>query len=153
MMPEPGNRPQSTASPGTEPRRKRRDYGWGTKTLYLSAPFFLAGLAFFLRKPLLALSQWSPPCPFHTLTGWYCPGCGNTRSVRALLNGDLLLSLRYNAAPLLVLLGLLLLYAEGAAALFGRPRKLLPRTAKFWVPFGVLAAIYWVVRNAFPMPL
>ncbi len=31
-----------------------------------------------------------PPCIFHTLTGYYCPGCGGTRSLKALLSGKLL---------------------------------------------------------------
>ena len=30
-----------------------------------------------------------PPCPFHTLTGWYCPGCGSLRAMHQLLNGKL----------------------------------------------------------------
>ena len=28
-----------------------------------------------------------PPCVFHTLTGYFCPGCGGTRSLKALLSG------------------------------------------------------------------
>lgn len=37
-----------------------------------------------------------PQCAFHTLTGLYCPGCGGTRAVRALLQGKLLQSFRYH---------------------------------------------------------
>ena len=36
------------------------------------------------------------PCLFHLLTGLYCPGCGGTRAFRALLAGNLLLSIRYH---------------------------------------------------------
>lgn len=32
------------------------------------------------------------PCVFHQLTGYYCPGCGGTRSVIALLQGKILVS-------------------------------------------------------------
>ncbi len=35
------------------------------------------------------------PCMLHEMTGYYCPGCGGTRSVRVLLHGDILLSLYY----------------------------------------------------------
>ena len=28
------------------------------------------------------------PCPFHMLTGLYCPGCGITRCISALLQGN-----------------------------------------------------------------
>ncbi len=51
-------------------------------------------------------------CPIHALTGFYCPGCGSTRAVRALLNGDLPLAFHNNslllAAPALMSLGVLL---------------------------------------------
>lgn len=32
------------------------------------------------------------PCVFYTVTGYYCPGCGGTRSVVALLSGHILVS-------------------------------------------------------------
>lgn len=34
-----------------------------------------------------------PLCAFHTLTGFYCPGCGGTRATYALLSGHPLISL------------------------------------------------------------
>lgn len=37
-----------------------------------------------------------PPCIFHLMTGYYCPGCGGTRALRALLNGRLLQSAWYH---------------------------------------------------------
>jgi len=30
-----------------------------------------------------------PPCPFNTITGLFCPGCGSQRAFHALLHGDL----------------------------------------------------------------
>lgn len=51
-------------------------------------------------------------CPIHSLTGFYCPGCGSTRAVRALLNGDLQLAFHDNAlllaAPVLMVIGAVL---------------------------------------------
>ena len=35
-------------------------------------------------------------CVFHSLTGLYCPGCGGTRAVRTLLQGDLRMSVQYH---------------------------------------------------------
>ena len=37
-----------------------------------------------------------PPCVFNTVTGLYCPGCGGTRAVRALLHGHLIKSVWYH---------------------------------------------------------
>lgn len=36
------------------------------------------------------------PCVFHRLTGYYCPGCGGTRAVQALLAGRPFLSFCYH---------------------------------------------------------
>ena len=35
-------------------------------------------------------------CPIYALTGLYCPGCGGTRAILALLQGDLLKSIWYH---------------------------------------------------------
>lgn len=41
-------------------------------------------------------TKWLPKCFFNQLTGFYCPGCGNTRALYHLIHGDFLLSLRNN---------------------------------------------------------
>ena len=45
-------------------------------------------------------------CPIHAATGFYCPGCGSTRAVKAVLNGDLSLAFHDNAllmsSPLII---------------------------------------------------
>lgn len=85
-------------------------------------------------------------CLFHDLTGWYCPGCGTTRALHALVHGDLAGFVAMN--PLLPVLGVLLpaLLLQG----LGRPLPL-PRviqqvllSAKFWI---ALIVGYWVLRN------
>jgi Protein of unknown function (DUF2752) len=46
-------------------------------------------------------------CPFHAATGLWCPGCGGTRALRALLRGHVVTALGFNAltlvAPLVAL--------------------------------------------------
>ncbi|HET9033505.1 MAG TPA: DUF2752 domain-containing protein [Dokdonella sp.] len=37
-----------------------------------------------------------PPCLFHSLTHLYCPGCGVTRALHALLHGEPALALSMN---------------------------------------------------------
>lgn len=60
---------------------------------------FLAGAViaavWFLYPGLRRLVK-IPPCLFHLITGYYCPGCGGTRAVRALLHGHILQSLHYH---------------------------------------------------------
>lgn len=42
-------------------------------------------------------AAWLPCCPFHEGTGLLCPGCGSTRALQALAEGDAAYSLRCNA--------------------------------------------------------
>jgi hypothetical protein len=58
---------------------------------------------FFLVDPATRL--FLPPCPFHLLTGYYCPICGSTRALHQLAHGNVLQALRLNA---LLVFGLLL---------------------------------------------
>ncbi|MDR1958048.1 MAG: DUF2752 domain-containing protein [Planctomycetaceae bacterium] len=44
-----------------------------------------------------------PSCPFHTVTGLYCPGCGSMRACHYLLNGHFLWSLRCNPLAMTML--------------------------------------------------
>lgn len=41
-------------------------------------------------------SRYLMPCLMWNLFGWYCPGCGGTRAVKALLSGDILKSFYYH---------------------------------------------------------
>ncbi len=95
-----------------------------------------------------------PPCPFHTATGLWCPGCGLTRATHALLHGHVMTGLGYNVVtPLLFgLIGWAWLAWMGRAV--GRP---VPEPAsvpkKFWVGAIVAVAIFTVARNIPVTPL
>ena len=45
-------------------------------------------------------ADFAPPCVFHKWTGYYCPGCGGTRAVKALLRGDVIGSFFYHPVVL-----------------------------------------------------
>ena len=53
-----------------------------------------------------------PPCVFHKLTGLYCPGCGNTRALSALLHGHFGESLRNNLLLIPMIAALVLVVAR-----------------------------------------
>ncbi|MBQ6598673.1 MAG: DUF2752 domain-containing protein [Lentisphaeria bacterium] len=38
---------------------------------------------------LSRLAAFFPPCPFHELLNWYCPGCGSTRATYGISRGNL----------------------------------------------------------------
>lgn len=43
-----------------------------------------------------------PPCPFHVLTGFYCPGCGSLRALHQALHGNVGAALGLNLLAVLV---------------------------------------------------
>lgn len=108
----------------------------------------LCAAAFLFRRVLMRI--WFPPCPIYAKTGLYCPGCGNTRSVHALLQMDLPTALRNNLTIPFLLLLLVLFYAETLAGLFGKRLRLIPRKGLFWgITLGAFIA-YFLVRNFIP---
>ncbi len=89
-----------------------------------------------------------PTCPFLALTGYYCPGCGSTRAVHAIVNGDLVQALHRNPLTVVFLpfLGLLWLRWLRDSRSGGPQRPLvLPRWAVWAVVGGI--STFWVLRN------
>ena len=88
-----------------------------------------------------------PTCPFLALTGWYCPGCGTTRAVHALLHGDAGLALQRNPLTVAALVVLAAAFALWSRRLWrGASRTWV---APPWVLYGLLVVIlaFWVLRN------
>lgn len=59
-------------------------------------------------------AKWLPKCMFYHVTGLYCPGCGATRALSAMLHGDMKASLHNNLLlfPLLALIAVLIVKPE-----------------------------------------
>jgi hypothetical protein len=87
-------------------------------------------------------------CPFHALTGLWCPGCGGLRAVNDLTNGDIVGSLSSNVfvLPLLVVLGVAWVRWVTIRRRGGGGRMIV--LSKGWT-VAVLAAIavFTIVRN------
>ena len=91
------------------------------------------------------------PCPFHRLTGLWCPGCGLTRGTHQLLTGHPMRALGYNIfTPLMLVLIVWGWAAWVVPAVTGRtvvrePHRVVPVRA--WYALGALAVAYGVARN------
>ena len=115
----------------------------------------LAGLAY-LRAVDPARGGVFPICPFHRLTGLWCPGCGMTRALHALLNGDVFGALASNLfVPLLVVLGgYLWLSWLWPTVRPGRAMPSLGRVPQWvWATLVVATLAYGVLRNVPVAPL
>ncbi|MBR6580673.1 MAG: DUF2752 domain-containing protein [Ruminococcus sp.] len=102
------------------------------------------------KEQIMSMSQHLGICMLYTLTGILCPGCGNTRSARAILNGDFLLAVRNNASLPFIALVTICFYIELAADIFGKNIKILPRKPWIWFVIAGLFIVYFIARNFIP---
>lgn len=94
-MPETSDTTRPPRSPPPLPRTGRRSL-----LLATAAVIALAGaVTLFAFEP--AAAGVFPPCPFHKVTGLFCPGCGSTRAAHHLLHGRLATAFGFN--PLVVI--------------------------------------------------
>lgn len=133
---------------------------WSRKIGEEDKAFFPAALAFAGAAALVWLFavlfpaaaerlRWKLPCPVYALTGLYCPGCGGQRAVRAMLHGDLLLSLYYH--PLILPAALYLAVYLLSQALNRLSRGKIPALCyKSWHLYVLsgLLVLQWIVKNA-----
>jgi len=88
------------------------------------------------------------PCPFRTLTGLWCPGCGLTRATHHLLRGDVMQALRYHLFVAVILLALAATWLVWLLHSAGRTVRVTR-----WVPVrvqvvaGTALVAFAVVRN------
>ena len=135
------------ANPGGIPARE----GW---SLVLLTTVMAAGLLlFYVFDPATSGGFWV--CPFHRLTGWYCPGCGGQRALHELLHGHLAAAFRLNPFAVLAFFPLAgYAYAAYALRVMGLAR--LPGVAlRNGQLLALLAAmvLFGILRNIWgPLP-
>lgn len=91
-----------------------------------------------------------PICFTYAFTGIYCPGCGATRSVVALLHGDIFHSIRENALVIVGIMYLLMLYIEVVLKVFGKKFRFPIHSNRFIYTSLIVAGVYVVLRNFIP---
>ena len=109
---------------------------------------FLAALAAVVGYSVLIRYGVQIPCVFRLLTGFMCPGCGNTGAAMALLRLDIPTAVVFNpmAIPEFFYIGWVLFhccraYLKGGRFAYRPPWK--------WMDIGLLASVvlWGVVRN------
>lgn len=90
------------------------------------------------------------PCIFYELTGFKCPGCGTTRALFALLEGELGTAFRYNKLIFLVwpFLILYILYRSYLYVLGEEMRSNIKNIAKYgFALLLIITLFYGILRN------
>lgn len=89
-----------------------------------------------------------PKCPFHSITGYHCPGCGSQRALHDFLHGNIIEGFKHN---FLIGMAVLVFLYKGFVLIrsYFYPQKsnnLLyhPKTA--WAIL-ILVLSFWVLRN------
>jgi hypothetical protein len=89
------------------------------------------------------------PCWFYRTVGLYCPGCGGTRALTALLSGNPLRSLRMN--PLVLPAAIWMAVYLGSHFISSVTRGRTPVLRISRAPFiagAVLLGVNWILKNA-----
>lgn len=107
---------------------------------------FLFSFRFFLK----GLANYLPPCMWYTLYGICCPGCGMTRAMLAILDGNVLLSLRENAFFVFCMIAIVLVYLQCVFRVFSRKVCFFSKNILFWVMVAIAFIMYVVLRNFIP---
>lgn len=92
---------------------------------------------------------WLPHCPFHLLTGLYCPGCGSQRALSSLLHGEFLQATRFNVLlvvclPLLFYSAIVLVINKTTGNTF--IQKIF-YSSLFVRVVLIVILVFWVLRN------
>lgn len=113
----------------------------------------LFGVFFYFNKP--GQSKFLPVCPLNYLTGIYCPVCGTTRMIYALLHLDIITAIRCNVFMFAV--SLVLMYSIFVRILkkFSKNRLILYDVIKhpcFTRVIIITSIVFTVLRNIPIMP-
>ncbi|MFO0936074.1 MAG: DUF2752 domain-containing protein [Gemmataceae bacterium] len=90
-----------------------------------------------------------PRCQLHSLTGLHCPGCGLTRSVHSLLNGELKQAVSYNLLAIVVVPVLAVAMIRSLWSwMWEKPFKPSKRNWT-WMPItiGSIMVLFGILRN------
>lgn len=115
--------------------------------LIIATAAIAGSLLYFFVDP--AYSRIFPPCPFFTITGLFCPGCGSQRAFHDLLHGDVYAAAGHN---LLFVSAVPILGISALTALNNIFRKkhsvnALFHSYSFAVGISITVIAFWILRN------
>src|SRR4051812_12457286 len=96
-----------------------------------------------------------PTCPFHSMTGLWCPACGLTRGTYQLMHGHVAAALSYNVLTPVVVIGLMLAWCAWLPVSWGAAPRAMPASVRRMLTSVAPAVViaYAVLRNIPVAPL
>lgn len=90
-----------------------------------------------------------PPCAVRCITGYYCPGCGGTRAVRALLQGKLITSFLYHPFVLYGVTIMLVFMVTNTLQLLTKNKWNIGLKYRHGYLYGatVVIIVNWIIQN------
>ncbi|MBL8776763.1 MAG: DUF2752 domain-containing protein [Acidimicrobiales bacterium] len=134
---------EAADAPSAAPARRPRP-PWVAPAVVGAAAIGACALVRLLDPPA---TEGNPPfCPFKMMTGLDCPGCGATRSLNVLLQGDVVAAADHNLLFVLALPVVIVAFGVWTARRLGVRAPSLPGP-RAWLPVTVVAiALFWALR-------
>ena len=120
------------------------------KVFFTILPFVAVPIIFLLAKFVANHKEYLTPCLIYSVFHINCPGCGATRASIALLNGDIITSLRQNCMVIIGILVCAWLYIEFLFKIYARPLPFTIVKQKYIWIFVSFLLVYTIIRNIFP---
>ena len=93
------------------------------------------------------------PCPIHSLTNLYCPGCGVTRMILSIFKLDFYQAFRYNPLLFIMLPIFIFYFIDYIISLFKGKKALYTKiNSKACIFLIIIFIVYGIVRNIY-LPL
>lgn len=122
---------------------KSLDDSWKYIIFCVTAIIGLALIIWLLREFPPTKYGWMPQCVFYQTTGLHCPGCGGTRAVTAMAQGNFGLAIRCNPFLTIGLPGILLF------VWWQRRRRLRGKSTFRWTAWFLFVVVttFFIARN------
>ena len=93
----------------------------------------------------------SIPCPFHFITGLYCPGCGITRMIKSILKLDFYQAFRYNQLLFILLPFFIIIIIDLFISIIIKKKSIYKKIPEYvWIIIVIILIIFGIIRNIIP---